>query len=129
MTKLQLQLTILFTAVSLLSSCANPHFFPRLRPLFPGLDEAQVPVSAQSALQHAKCDFQLAKHGKSPQYAKFVHTIPHTRSKVYEGQGYCLTMVHEDSRYPLRMGPEIIVLPSITGAGAYRYDEVDEVAE
>lgn len=97
--------------------------------MFPGLDETQVPAPARGALQQAKTDFMLAKHGKTPQYAQYLHTIPHTRSKVYQGNGYCLTMVRIDHTYPLKSGPEIVIMPSLTGSGVYRYDEVDEVAD
>jgi len=32
----------LIVNLALLSSCANPHFFPRMRPLFVGLDDRRV---------------------------------------------------------------------------------------
>jgi hypothetical protein len=115
--------------ISLLSSCANPHFFPRLRPLFPGLDEAGLSAADRTALAQAKTDFQRVKHGKTPQYATLVSAIPHTRSRVYQGQAYCLTSVREDNIYPHRTGPDIVVSPSITGGKAYHYDEVDEFAD
>jgi len=111
------------------TSCANPHFFPRLRPLFPGLAETDLSAPARNSLAQAKADFLLLKQGKPPQYARFVSTIPNTRSRVYEGQGYRLTRVREDNIYPHKFGPEIVVSPSITGGKAYHYDEVDEVAE
>src|SRR4051812_13392062 len=101
-------LALALLAANLLSSCANPHFFPRTRPLFAGLDEANVPPTAKNSLAKAKVDFQLAKHGKAPHYAKLAHTIPHTRSQVFEGSGYRLTMVHKDTQYPHRQGPEIV---------------------
>lgn len=78
-------------------------------------------------LAQAKVDFQLARTGKTPQYAKFSKTIRFTRSKVYEGQGYRLTVVSEDSQYPHKKGPDIVLSPSITGGKPYHYDEVDEV--
>lgn len=120
-----------FTLVAsfILSSCANPHFFPRLRPLFPGLAETGLSAPARNSLARAKADFLLLKQGQPPQHAKFVSTIPYTRSRVYSGQGYRLTMVRQDNIYPHKVGAEIVVSPSITGGKAYHYDEVDEVAE
>lgn len=118
-----------FLALCLLSSCANPHFFPRLHPLFPGLDEAGLSAADRTTLAKAKTDFQLVKHGKAPQYATLVSADPHTRSRVYQGQSYCLTSVREDNPCCCRTGPEIVFSPTITGGKAYRYDEVDEVAE
>jgi hypothetical protein len=100
-----------------------------MRPLFPGLTEAGMSAADRTALAQAKSDFQMVKHGKAPQHAQFVSTIPHTRSRVYQGQGYRLTFVREDNIYPHRTGPDIVVSPSITGGKAYHYDEVDEVAE
>jgi hypothetical protein len=120
---------IAILSVSLLSSCSNPHFFPRLRPLFPGLEEANLSCDAQNSLSQAKTDFMLVKHGKTPQHATLISSIPHTRSRLYEGQGYRLTSVRKDNIYPHRTGPEIVISPKITGGKAYHYDEVDEVAE
>jgi hypothetical protein len=115
--------------VCLLSSCANPHFFPRLQPLFPGLDEAGLSAADRTTLAQAKTDFLLVKHGKTPQYATLVSADPHTRSRVYQGQAYRLTSVREDNTYSLRNGPEIVFSPNLTGGKPYHYDEVDSVAE
>jgi hypothetical protein len=116
-------------SIGLLPACANPHFFPRLRPLFAGLDEGQVPAGSRTALAHAKTDFMLVKHGKAPRYAQYVKSVPRTNTKVYEGEGYRISAINENTSYPLRKGPEIVVFSSITGGDTYRYDEVDEVAE
>jgi hypothetical protein len=113
----------------LLASCSSPHFFPRTQPLFAGLDESRMSTKSQQTIAKAKVDFRLAQKGMTPQYAKYIHTIPHTRSKVYEGDGYRVTMVKEDNSFRLRTGPEIVVSSCITGGRAYRYDEVDEVAD
>jgi hypothetical protein len=111
------------------TGCANPHFFPQMRPLFAGLNEEHLSPGAQKSLAEAKADFMLAKHGKTPQYATLAESVPNTRSKVYVGKGYRLTVVREDSIYPHRSGPAIVVSPCITGGKVYRYDEVDEVAD
>src|SRR5690242_11813577 len=92
--------TLILAAIFLgLPGCAgtrNPHFFPRLHPLFAGLDESKIRGNARAMLARAKEDFQLARHGKEPRYAKYVSTIPYTHSRVYEGKGYRLTMVKKD---------------------------------
>jgi hypothetical protein len=110
-----------------LSSCANPHFFPRLHPLFPGLEEANLSPHAQNCLAQAKSDFLLLKHGEAPRHATLARTVPHSRSKVYEGPGYRLTMVREENSCAPRMGPEIMVASTITGGPAYHYDEIDDI--
>jgi hypothetical protein len=81
------QIPALAAALSLLASCANPHFLPRTRPLFPGLNEHSVSVENQAALSQAKADFLQVKHGNPPVHARLVQTLPHSRSKVYQGQG------------------------------------------
>ena len=129
MEKPSARLAFALLVACLLSSCANPHFFPRLQPLFPGLDEAGLSAADQTALAQARTDFMLVKHGKTPQYAKLVSADPHSRSRVYQGQSYSLTSVREENMYPLRTGPEIVFSPSLTGGKSYRYDEVDEVAD
>ena len=121
-----LLLSALFS-LCMLVGCANPHFFPRTRPLFAGLDETHVPAGATTMLAQAKVDFQLARQGHAPQHAKYAQTIPFTRSKVYEGQGYRLTVVHEDIKYPHKKGPDIVLSSTITGGKPYHYGEVDEV--
>jgi hypothetical protein len=116
-------------SVGIQTGCANPHFFPQMRPLFAGLNEEHLSPGAQRSLAEAKADFMLAKHGKTPQYAALAQSVPNSRSKIYVGKGYRLTVVREDNIHPHRSGPAIVVSPSITGGKAYRYDEVDEVAE
>ena len=79
-------------------------------------------------LAQAKVDFQLARHGRTPQYAKYAHMNRSSHSKVYEGQGYRLTIVHQDSIYPHEEGPDILLYPRITGGEPYHYDEVDSIS-
>jgi hypothetical protein len=111
----------------LLTGCADPHFFPRLRPLFAGLDESKVPTSSRQALNEAKTDFRLAEHHKPPHYARYLKTDPGTDTKVYAGTGYRIAMVHVDRSYGGRLdGPRILLDRSITGGEPYSYDEVDE---
>lgn len=113
--------------LALLSSCANPHFFPRSRPLFAGFNDQQVPGTMRSALDQAKLDFQLARRGKPPLYAKFVGTLPYSMSKVYQGNGYEITMVDDSSFAGHALGPEIVIRPEITGGELFKYDEIDEI--
>lgn len=113
-------------AASLLASCADPHFMPRTRPLFIGLEETAVPDSARNSLNRAKADFQLARNGRAPLYARYVEVIPHSSSKVYEGDGYRLTLVREEFPHGYREGPAIVISSRITGGAAFHYDEVDE---
>jgi len=106
------------------TSCADEHFFPKVRSLFPGMNEAAVPAKARPALAKAKVDFQLARHAQAPQYAHYVGTAPGGDGKVYEGEGYRLTMVSKEFVHRQEAGPAIVLDPSITGGGAYRYDEI-----
>jgi hypothetical protein len=108
------------------TACGNPHFFPRLQPLFPGLDESSIRANGRRALDEAKADFVLLKRGEAPRYATFVKTAPYSRSRVYDGKGYRLTFVCEQSVYPHRVGPEIVIFSGITGGREYRYREIDE---
>jgi hypothetical protein len=113
--------------VILLAGCADPHFFPRLRPLFAGLDESKVPTSSREALNEAKTDFRLAEHRQTPRYARYLETTPGTDTKVYAGTGYRIAMVHVDRSYGARLdGPRILLDRSLTGGDPYAYDEVDE---
>ena len=115
-----------------LPACAGKqyaHFFPRTRPLFAGLDEACVCARAKPLLEKAKVDFQLARHGKEPRYAKYVSTIPYTQSRVYDGKGYRITMVKKDIIPAHYEGPQIVLDASITGGEPFTYDEVDVTGE
>jgi len=128
MRKLPLVSLVLLLAFLILPGCAiteNPHFFPRLRPLFAGLDETKIRPGAKAALAEAKADFQLARHGKAPQYAKYVSTIPYTHSRIYQGKGYRLTLVHKDLVGCCFVGPSIVLDASITGGKPFAYDEVE----
>jgi hypothetical protein len=114
------------------SGCASPlsaHFFPRLRPLFAGLDETKIRQEAKPSLAQAKADFQLARRGQEPRYARLVGNVPNSQSKVYQGRGYRLTKVRDHAFYGHADGAGIVIEPSITGGKPYRYDEVDEIAD
>ena len=111
------------------TGCANPHFFPRLRPLFIDLDETKVPASAQNVLLQAKSDFQRARHDEIPRYAVYSGASSNPRGKVYQGHGYRVTMVHEETPNGWFAGPEIVLEPGITGGLPYRYSEVDLIKE
>jgi hypothetical protein len=119
-----LQILAVSALLILSQGCANPHFLPKLRPLFPGLDDTQVPARSRAALEQAKIDFQLARKGEPPQYARYVGTIPYTESKIYRGNGYTLTLVNGGLRD--RLGPQILVESAITGGKPFSYDEVIE---
>ena len=112
-----------------LPSCANEHFFPRLRPLFAGLDESRVPATARTALAQAKVDFQLARHGQTPRYAHSAGTLPFTHSEVFQGNGYVVTLVKKDMVHIQLAGPEIVLDSSITQDKPYHYDEIDRLGE
>lgn len=113
-----------------LPACAatkDPHFFPRLHPLFAGLDESKMRPAAKAALAEAKVDFLRVRRGQKPQYAQYTRTAPHDGSKIYEGWGYCLTVVHKQIGGSCSDGPAIVLTPKITGGKPYSYDEVDVV--
>ena len=132
MRNLPLASAVLSIALLVLPGCAttkNPHFFPRLHPLFAGLDETKIRPGARAALAEAKVDFQLARHSKAPQYAKYVSTIPYTHSRIYQGKGYCITMVHKDAAGCRSDGPEIVLDASMTNGKPFSYDEIDEVSD
>lgn len=97
-----------------------------MRPLFVGLDDQQVSGTKRSALAQAKVDFQLTRSGKPPLYAKFVGTLPYSMSKVYQGNGYEITMVDDSSFAGRSLGPKIVISPQITGGELFKYDEIDE---
>jgi len=120
------RLLTLAALLVLITGCANPHFFPRLRPLFPGFAEEGLSSSARSALAEAKIDFQLARQGNAPRYAKYVGEESTSRSKIYQGRGYRLTRVMRTD--PTAEGPDIVLQSSITGGKPWHYDEVDEVS-
>jgi len=110
-----------------LTSCASEHFFPRVKPLFVGLNEAAVPAKSRTALAKAKVDFQLARHASAPQYAHYVGTAPYTNSKIYEGDGYRVTLVNKNVVAYQEIGPDIVLDPSVTGGSSYHYNEVDRI--
>src|SRR6266446_5026733 len=122
------KLPLVFLALLSLSGCAgsqNPHYFPRLHPLFAGFDETRIRPSAKAALAEAKADFQLARHGKAPQYAKYVSTIPYTHSRIYQGKGCRVTLVNKDLVVSHYVGPQIVLDASITGGEPFTYDEIE----
>ena len=123
--KIQSFITAAIAAPLLLVGCANPHFFPRARPLFPGLNEAVLPLNAKARIDEAKNDFQLARAGKQPAFALYVSTIPYTHSKIFEGRGYSLTLVDKTINMVHSQGPEIVISSSLTGGKPYLYDEID----
>ncbi|HEY2574232.1 MAG TPA: hypothetical protein VGH65_09190, partial [Verrucomicrobiaceae bacterium] len=117
---------LLFSAVAV---CASDHFFPRLKPLFAGLDESKVSAGSRTALAQAKADFQLARHGKRPAYAHYTGTLPYSHSETFRGEGYILTMVNKNLVYGVSMGPEIVIDSRITGGKTYNYDEIELVQD
>lgn len=120
-------LAVLLTAS--VACCANPHFFPRLRPLFPGLDESRVPAASRVALAQAKEDFQLAREGRDPRHARRVNANEPAGSRVFHGKGYELTIVHRQMVTVIESGPAIVIDGSVTGGKPFRYDEVDRAED
>ena len=59
-------------------------------------------------------------------HAQFVTTIPYTRSRVFDGKGYRLTMVSNDKAPSHPHGPDIVINGSITGGKPYQYDEIND---
>lgn len=114
-----------FAALAMTASCANPHFFPKCRPLFPGLNEQAMSPAERTTLSRAKADFMRVKHGHPPLHARLTETAPWSPTKVYQGDGYTLTAVDHGTTMPNRAGPDIVISPSITGGKPYRYDEVE----
>jgi hypothetical protein len=108
---------------------ADPHFFPRLRPLFIDLNEAKVPAAAQNALAQAKSDFQRARHHEAPRYATYAGLSESPRGRVYRGHGYSVTVVHDETPFGWYEGPKIELDASLTGGAPYRYSEVDVIKE
>ncbi len=127
MRRIPLSLVLLAIACAVPTGCVggNPHFFPRMHPLFAGLDEQKFRGGAKAMLAEAKADFILARHGKDPQHAKYASTIPYTHSRVFEGRGYQLTLVKKDEIARLYVGPKIMLNSKITGGAPFAYDEVD----
>jgi len=121
-------LLLQWTGVLALSGCANPHFFPKARPLFAGLDESKVPVAARPALAEAKADFHLARRGQGPRYAKFQSTDTYSRSQFYKGRGYLLTIAHKESGFSHVDGPKIEIDSSITGGAPLSYAELENLS-
>lgn len=119
---------LLSIAMLALPACAGSNsagFFPRMHPLFAGLDETKVSGCAKASLAQAKEDFLRARHGREPVHAKYVSTIPYTHSRVFEGKGYCITLVKKDLVDSFYEGPKIVLESSITGGKPYAYDEVE----
>jgi hypothetical protein len=108
---------------------ANPHFFPRLRALFVGLDESKVPVQAKNALAEAKIDFQRARQAQPHRFAVYTGESSDPKGKIYQGQGYQLTEVHEEAVNVWYDGPKITLDTSITGAKPYQYSEVNRESQ
>ena len=112
-----------------LVSCANEHFFPKTRPLFVGLDEARVPAAAKPSLAKAKEDFQRARHGQEPVHARYLETLPSSNSKVFQGDGYRVTLVSKNFVHCVQTGPDIVLESCLTGGRPCRYDELELVGE
>jgi hypothetical protein len=123
----KIKILVPLAALFLITNCANPHFFPRTRPLFVGFDETHVPASKKEALEFAKVDFQRARRGDIPMHAKFEAKLPNSRSKTYRGDGYQITMVNNERFGSRKLGPEIILEPAITGGESFQYEEVDDI--
>ena len=116
-------------ALSMLSACASEHALPQFKPLIGGLDESQVPADAREDLLHAREDFQMVREGKKPVYAVPTGRIPGTHSQVYQGNGYELTLIDNDSANVHLLGPEIVLGSQITHGQPYRYDEIQRLDE
>jgi len=116
-------------ASTLLVGCANPHFFPSTRCLFPGMDESCVPGRCRLALAEAKEDFHRAQRGQLPVHARFVCGIAGTHSKIFDGKGYRITLVDKDFPSQHAKGPEIVLYSSLTGGAAYHYDRIENLWE
>lgn len=111
----------------LLPACADEHFFPKVRPLFPGLNEAMVPVKEKTKLAKAKVDFARARHGKAPQYAHLANSD--SGAAVYSGEGYRITLVHNDVVLYQDVGAGIVIEPCLTGGAPYAYDEIERLQD
>ena len=111
--------------LSLLASCSNPHFFPRTKPLFAGLDESKVSAPSRAALAHAKEDFRLAQQGKAPRHARLVTGVVCRQQQLYEGDGYLLTVRDDDQVRPQEHGVRIVLEARLTGGRPFRYDDID----
>ncbi len=122
-----LSLAFSLITFSPLASCAGDHWFPRAQPLFPGVNEASVSASARAALSRAKADFSRARRGESPLYAHFTGTAPSSNSRVYEGDGYRITLVNKYMMVYSDIGADIVLDSSITGGQPLHYSEVDRV--
>ena len=77
----------------------------------------------------AKGDFQRARHDEAPRYAVYSGASCSPRGKVYQGRGYRVTLVHEETPNGWYDGPEIVLEPGLTGGLPYRYSEVDLLKE
>jgi len=117
--------TLVSGILLVVAGCADPHFFPRLRPLFVGLDEASVPVEARPVLAQAKTDFRRARRREAPRFAVFSGFSSHPKGKVYTGKGYRITEVHDEGVNSWLDGLEITLDSSITGRAPFHYSEGD----
>ncbi len=119
--------TPFFLVATTLTSCADEHFFPKMHPLFPGLDEAHVTAHSRQALAQAKVDFVRVRHGQAPQYAHFVGQD--SKGKRYEGNGYQLTSVRNDVVVYSDVSPDIVIASSITGTRPFHYSEIERLQD
>lgn len=107
------------------TSCSSPHVFPRLKPLFVGLDESALNPVAKRKLAKAKTDFQCVRTSGKPFHAQDSGRVPHSKTRKFVGDGYEITMVDSWAGFVHSHGPKICIQPSITGGKAYHYDEVE----
>ena len=107
------------------TECSSPHVFPRLKPLFVGLDESALSQASKNKLTHAKVDFQCARKGEPPRFASDAGGIRHTRSRRFIGDGYEIIIVDASAGFVRRTGPEITIASCITGGKPYHYDEIE----
>ena len=120
-------LLLSLTVCGFLPGCANPRFLPTTRPLFVGFEEQHLSGDKLVALERAKVDFQRARGGKAPVYARHLRTLPYSRSEVSKGDGYEITLVDEPALHGHDFGPRIILGPELTGGRPYSYDEVTNI--
>jgi hypothetical protein len=126
------KLFVLFigTLISLAAHAgASAHFFPRLRPLFVGLNESALSPAARKDLAQARFDFVRARHGEKPRFAAFTGMDADLHARVYQGSGYRLMIVHEEAPHSYFVGPAIELDGRLTGGAPIHYSEVDEITE
>jgi hypothetical protein len=117
----------IFLATTILTGCADEHFFPKAHGVFPGLNESRVSPRARQALAEAKVDYMRARRGEQPQYAHFVSQNP--KGKRYEGNGYELTMVNNHMMVYSDVGPDIVLSPSITGGQSLHFSDIERQSD